>query len=127
MQFPTLVMGDVGVKYEGLANVHHLIKALEQNYTVSKDWTGGIYCGTTFKLDYLHKHVDLSMPGDITAMLHKYQHPPTKRPQYAPHKWTEPAYDQHIQYAIAGRPVTELINQRWGGRVTRESKNGGLW
>jgi hypothetical protein len=31
-------------------------------------------------------------------MLHKYQQPPAKRPQYAPHKWTEPAYGQCIQY-----------------------------
>jgi hypothetical protein len=39
------------------------------------------------------------MPGYITAMLHKYQHPPAKRPQYAPHAWAEPAYGQRIQYA----------------------------
>jgi hypothetical protein len=32
-------------------------------------------------------------------MLHKYQQPPSKRPQYAPHIWTEPAYGQRIQYA----------------------------
>jgi hypothetical protein len=87
---------DFGVKYESLANAHHLIKALEQHYTVSKDWTGGMYCGITLKWDYLHKHVDISIPGYITAMLHKYQHPPVKRPQYAPHKWTEPTYDQYI-------------------------------
>jgi hypothetical protein len=49
--------------------------------------------------DYLRRHVDLSMPGYITAMLHKYQHPPSKRPQYAPHTWIEPAYGQRIQYA----------------------------
>jgi hypothetical protein len=41
------------------------------------------------------------MPGYITTMLHKYQHPPSKRPQYAPHTWTEPAYGQRIQYAPA--------------------------
>jgi hypothetical protein len=39
------------------------------------------------------------MPGYITAMLNKYQHSPAKRPQYALHKWKEPAYGQHIQYA----------------------------
>jgi hypothetical protein len=66
---------------------------------MSEYWTGGLYSGITFKWDYLHKHVDLSIPGYITAMLQKYQHPPAKRPQYAPHKWTEPAYGQYIQYA----------------------------
>jgi hypothetical protein len=38
----SLVVDDFGVKYEGLANAHHLINALEQHYTVSKDWTGGL-------------------------------------------------------------------------------------
>jgi hypothetical protein len=90
---------DFGVKYEGLTNAHHLITALEQHYTMSKDWTGGLYCGITFKWDYLHKYVDLSMPGYITVMLHKYQHPPVNIPQYALHKWTEPTYGQCIHYA----------------------------
>jgi hypothetical protein len=71
----SLVVDDFGVKYEGLANAHHLINALEQHYTVSKDWTGALYCGITLDWDYLRRHVDLSMPGYITAMLHKYQHP----------------------------------------------------
>jgi hypothetical protein len=43
----SLVVDDFGVKYEGLANAHHLIDALEQHYNVSKDWTGGLYCGIT--------------------------------------------------------------------------------
>jgi hypothetical protein len=56
------------------------IDALETEYTVSKDWTGGLYCGDTLKLDYANKHVDLSMPGYIKYALHKYQHPMSKRP-----------------------------------------------
>jgi hypothetical protein len=43
----SLLVDDFGVKYEGLANAHHLSNALEQHYTVSKDWTGGLYCGLT--------------------------------------------------------------------------------
>jgi hypothetical protein len=71
----SLVFDDFGVKYEGLANAHHLINALEQHYTVSKDWTGALYYGIILHRDYLHRHVDLSMPVYITVMLHKYQHP----------------------------------------------------
>jgi hypothetical protein len=92
------VVDDFGVKYEGLANAHHLINALEQHYAVSKDWKGGMYCGITLHWDYLLQHVDLSIPGYITSMLHKYQHPHSKRPQYAPYIWTEPAYGQRMQY-----------------------------
>jgi hypothetical protein len=38
----SLGVDDFCVKYEGLANAHHLIDALEQHYTVSKDLTGGL-------------------------------------------------------------------------------------
>jgi hypothetical protein len=65
---------------------------------VSKDWTGGLYFGITLHWDYLLEHVDLSMPGYITSMLHTYQHPPAKRPQYALCIWKEAAYGKHIQY-----------------------------
>jgi hypothetical protein len=41
----------------------------------------------------------LSMPGYITDALQKYQHHMPKRPQHAPHIWTESAYGQRIQYA----------------------------
>jgi hypothetical protein len=95
----TLVMNDFGVQYVGKEHAQYLIDALETDYTISKDWTGGLYCGITLKLDYENKHVDLSMPGYIKDALHKYQHPMPNRPQYAQHNCTVPAYGQRIQYA----------------------------
>jgi hypothetical protein len=93
------VVDNFGVQYVGKEHAQHLIDALETDYTVSKDWTGGLYCGITLKWNYSNKHVDLSMPGYIKDALHKFQHPMPKRPQYAPHNWTVPAYGQHIQFA----------------------------
>jgi hypothetical protein len=104
----TLVVDDFGVQYVGKEHAQHLIDALETNYTVSKDWTSRLYCGITLKLDYENKHVDLSMPGYTKDARHKFQHPVPKRPQYAPHNWTVPAYGQHIQYAPL--PDTPPIN-----------------
>jgi hypothetical protein len=95
----TLVVDDFGVQYVGAEHAHHLISALETDYTASKDWTGGRYCGITLNWDYADKHVELSMPGYIKDALHKFQHPLPKRPQYSPHNWTVPAYGQRIQYA----------------------------
>jgi hypothetical protein len=92
------VVDDFVVQYMGAKHAHHLIAALETDYTVSKDWTGGLYCGIILNWDYANKHVDLSMPGYIKDVLHKFQHPLPKRPQYAPHNWTAPAYGQRIQY-----------------------------
>jgi hypothetical protein len=95
----TLVVDDFGVQYVGAEHAHHLIAALETDYSVSKDWTGGLYCGITLHWDYANKYVDLSMPGYIKDALHEFQHPLPKRPQYAPHNWTVPAFGQRIQYA----------------------------
>jgi hypothetical protein len=83
----------------GKEHAQHLIDALEADFTVSKYWTGGLYCGITLKWNYVSKHVELSMPGYVKDALHKFQHPLPKRPQYAPHNWTIPAYGQRIQYA----------------------------
>jgi hypothetical protein len=77
----TLVVDDFGVQYVGAEHAHHIIAALETDYTVSKYWTGGLYCGITLKWDYANKHVDLSMPGYIKDALHKFQHTFPKRPQ----------------------------------------------
>jgi hypothetical protein len=95
----TLVVDDFGVQYVGKEHAQHLIDTLETDYTVSKYWTGVIYCGITLRWDYENKHVDMSMPGYIKDALHKFQHIMPKRPQYAPHNWTVPAYAQRIQYA----------------------------
>jgi hypothetical protein len=87
------------VQYVGEEHAHHLIAGLETDYTVSKYWTGGLYCGITLHWDYVNKYVDLSMHGYIKDALHKFQHLLPNRPQYAPHNWTVPAYGQRVQYA----------------------------
>jgi hypothetical protein len=103
------VVDDFGVQYVVREHDQNLIDALEVEYTVSKDWTGGLYCDITLKWNYMNKHVDLSMPGYIKDALHKFQHPLPRLPQYAPHNWTVPAYGQRIQYATlpgAAPPAT---------------------
>jgi hypothetical protein len=67
----TLVVDAFGVQYVGKEHAQNLIDSLKTDYTVSKDWTGGIYCGIPLKWDYEIKHVGLSMPGYIKYALHK--------------------------------------------------------
>jgi hypothetical protein len=55
------------------------------------------------------------MPGYIKDSLHKFQHPLTKRPQYAPHNWTVPAYGQLIQYA----PLPDAAPPATAAEITR--------
>jgi hypothetical protein len=45
----TLVVDVFGAMYIGKKHVNHLHNALKQDYEVTEDWTGGLYCG--IKLD----------------------------------------------------------------------------
>jgi hypothetical protein len=93
----SLVVDDFGVKYVGKQHANHLMNALRENYEVSEDWEGKLYCGITLNWDYDKRTVDLSMPGYIDAVLHKFQHPPPKQPQDAPFKSNRPQYGQKVQ------------------------------
>jgi endonuclease I len=79
------VVDDFGVKYVGKRHADHLVAALKDNYQISEDWEGKLYCGITLEWDYKNRTVDLSMPGYIEAALHKYQHLKPQRKQHAPH------------------------------------------
>jgi hypothetical protein len=109
------VVDDFGVQYVGAEHAQHLIAALETDYTVSKYWTGGLYCGITLNWNYTNKNVDLSMPGYIKDALHKFQHPLPKLPQYTPHNWKVPAYGQRIQYA----PLPDAAPPATAAEITR--------
>ena len=93
-----LVVDDFGVKYEGKEHVWHLVNALQKFYTkISVDWEGKLFCGITLDWDYQNKHVDLSIPGYIQNVLHKYHHKPSRRKQYSPHPYQNIVYGQKVQ------------------------------
>jgi hypothetical protein len=93
----SLVVDDFGVEYVGQEHAKHLNKAIEEHYEYSKDWEGQLYVGIRIRWDYKNRVVDLSMPGYLQAALHKFQHPAPKRPQHAPHPWTQPNYGTKMQ------------------------------
>ena len=63
------------------------------------DKAGKNYCGLTLHWNYQEGYVDVDMPDYVTKKLNQYQHPTPKKPQYAPHQWTRPAYGKTTQYA----------------------------
>jgi hypothetical protein len=94
----TLVVDDFGVKYSSRNDADHLINLLRADYEdVTVDWDARLYCGISLKWDYIRRTCEMSMPGYIPAALAKYQHPPPKRPQHAPHRYNTPQYGRHIQ------------------------------
>jgi hypothetical protein len=115
-----LILDDFGVEYVGKAAFEHLEQALSAEYTCSTDWTGSFYCGLTIKWNYLAQpcHVDVSMPGYISAAQHKFQHPTPKRPQDSPHVWNQPVYGSKIQYT----PDADTSPRLEGPAITRIQK-----
>ncbi len=61
----TFVVNDVGVMFVNKDNVDHLISSIKTMYTLTKDWTGNVYCGIMLEWDYIGRTVDTSMPGYI--------------------------------------------------------------
>jgi hypothetical protein len=95
----SLVVDDFGIKHVGRQHANHLLSALRDLYSVTVDWTGSKYLGLTLEWDYVNRTCDISMPGYIAAALHRFQHPPPKRPQDSPHRWIPPTYGATIQLA----------------------------
>jgi hypothetical protein len=100
----SLIVDDFGIKYVSKEHAEHLLSTIALLYTSTTDWEGELYCGLTLKWDYDARTVDISMPGYVTAALHKYQHPTPTTPQHAPHKWVQPKYGQATQSA---HPIDE--------------------
>ncbi len=78
----TLIVNNFGVKYIDKVEVDHLIASIETTYTLTKDWTGDMYCGIKLNLDYVKRMVNISMPGYIQKKSQEYEHvKPKKSPK----------------------------------------------
>ena len=91
-----LVVDDFGVKYKNKATAEHLIRALQEIYTIKTDWTGAKYIGFTILFDRLRKTVTLSMPAYIAKALEQFA-PNLRQGASSPSIYTPPSYGAHIQ------------------------------
>jgi hypothetical protein len=80
-----LVVNDFGVKYVNKEDIDHLIASIKTTYTLTKDWTGNLYCG--FHLDWYYENqtVNISMPGYVKKKLQEYHHIVSKCIQFCPY------------------------------------------
>ena len=62
-----------GVKYVGKQHTEHLINTAQKHYKVSMDWEGKRYCEINSNWNDQKQVFKLSMPGYITADVHKFQ------------------------------------------------------
>jgi len=89
-----LCVDDFGVKYFCKDDALHLINAVKDNYEVTIDWEGKLYCGLNLDWHYTAStpYVDVSMNNYNRRNLEKFGHKPPAKPQHAPHSWTAPVY-----------------------------------
>jgi hypothetical protein len=110
----SLVVDNFGVKYVGKQHADHLYNALEEHYEAACDWEGKLYCGVRLDWNYQQRTVDLSMPGYVTAALHKYQHATPKQHCHAPSQWTAPQYGSKVQMTkIADSAAMDARQTHW--------------
>ena len=64
------------------------------------DRSGTNYYGLKIDWNYQKGHVDISVPGSVPKVLHKFQHLAPIKPQYAPHTCTPPVYGQKVQHSL---------------------------
>jgi hypothetical protein len=88
------------------------MQCLERHYKVSADWDGKRYCGITLDWDYKQGHVDLSMPGYVTAALHQFQHNKPARSTDAPSPWTAPTYGIKVQMTKPADTTDAMTHQQ---------------
>ena len=90
-------MDDFGVKYFSKDDANNLLNSLKKHYAISMDWEGRNYLGLTIDWNYSEEYVDISMPDYLRKALDRLQCLKPKRPQYAPHCWSVPAYGKRLQ------------------------------
>lgn len=90
-----LVLDDFGFQYTDKKDANYLIKALRNDYEdITVDWSGARFCGVNIDWNYQHKSVNISMPGYINKVLHRFQHQAKHEDQ--PYKHDTPQYRQKV-------------------------------
>ena len=114
-------MDDFGVKYFSKDDANHLLNSLKKHYAISMNWEGRNYLVLTIYWNYSEEYVDISMPDYVRKALDRVEHANPKRPQYAPHCWSVPAYGKRLQMApdpderdLLDKKATKKYSPLWG-------------
>ena len=95
-----LCVDDFGIKHHSKDNLNHLLNSFRATYEILTDPSGTNYIGITISWQYKQGHVYILMYTYVLKALQKFQHTTPSRQQHAPHKWTEPACGQKVQYVL---------------------------
>eukprot|EP00957_Ditylum_brightwellii_P094342 7183458-Ditylum_brightwellii.AAC.1 len=70
---------------------------LQEIYMATVNMKGEVFCGITLQWNYDNWAVDLSMPGYIAAVLHKFQCSSPEKPEHTSHPFMHLVYHQGPQ------------------------------
>jgi hypothetical protein len=112
----TLVVDDFGVKYVDKAYVDHLVASIKTTYTLTKDWTGNLYCGIKIGWDYDKRTINISMPGYIEKKLEEYEHVVKKKPQHCPYSPEPKQFSSEAQQPLPGN-TSPLLDDKGKKRI----------
>jgi hypothetical protein len=107
----SLIVDDFAVKYVGKQHADHLRNTLLQSYELTTDWEGKVYSGMSLKWDYKNRTCYISMPGDVSNVLSKFQHDSPKHPQHTPSKYVTPVYEAKTQYTTQDETPPLTVKQ----------------
>ena len=114
----TLCVDDFGIKYFSKGDALHLVNAVQQNYEITTDWSGSLYCGFNLAWNYNDKYVDVSMTGYVQRALERFHHKKShNRTQHAPHPWQEPAYGRTGPQRPTPTPQSPLLDAAGTRRI----------
>ena len=92
-----LIVDNFGIQFVGRQHAEPLLAALQENYTLTTDWTGAKFAIIDIAWDYTARTTRLSMNGYIADILAKYLHTYPRKPQHAPHAHIPIAYGATTQ------------------------------
>ncbi len=102
----TLVVDNFGVKYVTQEDVDHLITSIKSTNSLTKEWTGNLYCGITLEWDCINWTVDILMPGYINKKLQEYDYIRPQKMQTSP-------YSLIVNIIIITSTRSELSDSTW--------------
>jgi hypothetical protein len=106
------VVDNFGVKYVGKEHVQHLITCLKEKYKLTEDWTGNLYCRINLLWDYKACTLNISMPGYIKKLLHKYKHKMATKPQHCPYSPEPKQYSVGAQTPLPNNDSPKLSDNK---------------
>ena len=108
-------MENFGIEYVGKEHALHLLKTLEVDDEITKDWEDTKFAGIDLAWDYHARHANrtchISMKVYIAKVLLKYGNPIPKKPQLSPHKHREVIYGAKEQLAHEDDTTQPLDSQ----------------